>query len=40
MEVMEPRIVKIKEAATSLIYHIEMAKKTTYDLGYVELLPT
>jgi hypothetical protein len=35
MEVMEPRIIKIKEVSKSLIYHIDMAKKASYDLSYL-----
>ena len=35
MEVMEPRIIKIKDVSKSLIYHIDMAKKASYDLSYL-----
>lgn len=33
MEIMEPRIVKVKDVSKTLIYHIDMAKKASYDLG-------
>jgi hypothetical protein len=32
MDMMEPRVVEVKEADTSLIYHLDMAQKTTYDI--------
>jgi hypothetical protein len=33
MEIMEPRIVKVKDVSKTLIYHIDMAKKASHDLG-------
>lgn len=31
----EPRVIRNKSVATSLVYHIDMAKKASYDLGYL-----
>jgi hypothetical protein len=32
MDMMEPRVVQVKEADTSLVYHLDMVQKTTYDI--------
>jgi hypothetical protein len=33
IEIIEPRIVTVKEVSNSLVYHIETAKKASYELG-------
>ena len=35
MQMAEPRIVESKEASKSLVYHLDMAQKTTYDIKYL-----
>ena len=35
MQLMEPRVVKVKELSKSLIYHVDMAKQASYDLQYL-----
>lgn len=35
MKVMEPRVVKIVNPEKSLIYHVDMAQKASYDLSYL-----
>lgn len=35
MEMMEPRVIKIKEVSKSLVYHVDMAKQASYDLKYL-----
>jgi hypothetical protein len=35
MDMMEPRVVQVKEADKSLIYHLDMVQKTTYDIKSV-----
>lgn len=35
MEMIEPRVIKIKQLSKSLIYHVDMAKQASYDLRYL-----
>lgn len=35
MEMIEPRVVHVKHASTSLVYHLDMVQQTSYDIKYV-----